>query len=127
VGIDLTVLLPKATGVDNYMLNLVLLLARLDHANRYMIFVNRADCDRFAGVLPRRPHNKTRPRPWTFPQPAARRMWTTPGARSTSREGEDTGPPADSRKLRLAAEAELDHCRRRRGCATSKALPRNHR
>ncbi len=53
VGIDLTALLPEATGVDNYMLNLVLHLARLDHANRYMIFVNRADRDRFAGVLPR--------------------------------------------------------------------------
>jgi len=36
MGIDLTALLPKATGVDNCMLNLVLHLARLDHANRYI-------------------------------------------------------------------------------------------
>lgn len=43
VGIDLTALLPKGTGVDNYMKSLVHSLACLDLENEYFIFVNLED------------------------------------------------------------------------------------
>ena len=46
VGLDLTALLPEATGVDTYMLELVRHLAQADQANSYSVFVNREDRDR---------------------------------------------------------------------------------
>lgn len=52
VGIDLTALLPKWTGIDNYMIGLVTHLAKLDEVNRYYLFVNREDREVFAGWLP---------------------------------------------------------------------------
>ncbi len=53
VGFDLTALLPQATGVDNYLRNLLLHLGRLDSRNRYYVFVNSVDRHLFAGHLPR--------------------------------------------------------------------------
>jgi glycosyltransferase involved in cell wall biosynthesis len=52
VGIDLTALLPEATGVDNYLTRLVLALGRADHTSRYTVFVNFEDRGRLAGALP---------------------------------------------------------------------------
>lgn len=46
IGIDLTALMPEATGVDTYLLQLVGSLAEVDQRNRYAIFVNREDRDR---------------------------------------------------------------------------------
>ncbi|MFL5820775.1 MAG: glycosyltransferase family 4 protein [Solirubrobacteraceae bacterium] len=46
VGIDLTALLPEATGVDTYLLKLVEGLAAIDRRNRYVVFVNREDRER---------------------------------------------------------------------------------
>ena len=46
IGIDLTALLPEATGVDTYLLELVEGLAAIDRRNRYVIFVNREDHER---------------------------------------------------------------------------------
>jgi glycosyltransferase involved in cell wall biosynthesis len=43
IAIDLTALMPKATGVDVYLLQLVRHLARMDRENRYSIFVNAGD------------------------------------------------------------------------------------
>lgn len=43
IGIDLTALLPEATGVDTYLLELLDGLAAVDRRNRYTIFVNRED------------------------------------------------------------------------------------
>ena len=43
VGIDLTALLPEPTGVDNYLMNLVLSLAQVDAESRYVLFINRED------------------------------------------------------------------------------------
>jgi hypothetical protein len=37
VAIDLTALLPEATGVDNYLKHLVLYLGRIDDKNQYRI------------------------------------------------------------------------------------------
>jgi glycosyltransferase involved in cell wall biosynthesis len=47
IGIDLTALLPQRTGVDNYLTSLVSHLARIDRRNRYRLFVNREDRERF--------------------------------------------------------------------------------
>jgi glycosyltransferase involved in cell wall biosynthesis len=47
VGIDLTALLPVATGVDTYLLRLVEALARVDGDTHYTFFVNREDRGRF--------------------------------------------------------------------------------
>lgn len=46
IGIDLTALLPQATGVDNYLLRLVRGLAEVDGRNRYVVFANREDRER---------------------------------------------------------------------------------
>jgi glycosyltransferase involved in cell wall biosynthesis len=50
IGIDLTALLPQRTGVDNYLTSLVSHLARIDRSNRYRLFVNREDRERFDGL-----------------------------------------------------------------------------
>src|SRR5439155_25547701 len=52
VGIDLTALLPIATGVDRCLENLVLHLGQLDRDTRYTIFMNHEDRHRFDDVLP---------------------------------------------------------------------------
>lgn len=52
IAIDLTALLPEATGVDNYLKNLVLNLGRVDERNRYRIFVNYEDRHVFQNRLP---------------------------------------------------------------------------
>ncbi len=53
IGIDLTALLPEATGVDAYLLGLVRGLAEVDRRNRYVVFVNRED----RGRLPELPRS----------------------------------------------------------------------
>ncbi|MCL4673610.1 MAG: glycosyltransferase, partial [Sphingomonadaceae bacterium] len=50
LGIDLTALLPEATGVDAYLLGLVRGLAEVDRRNRYVVFVNREDRGRLPGL-----------------------------------------------------------------------------
>jgi glycosyltransferase involved in cell wall biosynthesis len=52
IAIDLTALLPHATGVDNYLIRLVTHLGRVDLDNHYTIFLNYEDRRRFDGVLP---------------------------------------------------------------------------
>ena len=52
IAIDLTALLPEATGVDNFLKNLVLNLGRVDESNSYRIFVNHEDRHLFQGMLP---------------------------------------------------------------------------
>lgn len=52
IGVDLTAILPVATGVDTYLEELVLALGRVDRENRYTLFVNLEDRLRFRGVLP---------------------------------------------------------------------------
>jgi alpha-1,3-rhamnosyl/mannosyltransferase len=52
VGIDLTALLPMATGVDVALRGLVTALAAADGDTRYTVFVNREDVGLFAGRLP---------------------------------------------------------------------------
>jgi glycosyltransferase involved in cell wall biosynthesis len=52
IAIDLTALLPEATGVDNYLTQLVLHLGSVDHDNQYKVFVNYEDRNLFRGVLP---------------------------------------------------------------------------
>ena len=52
VAIDLTALLPVATGVDTYLKQLVLHLGRVDRHNAYIVFVNFADRRLFDGFLP---------------------------------------------------------------------------
>jgi alpha-1,3-rhamnosyl/mannosyltransferase len=47
VAIDLTALLPEATGVDNYLMRLVMHLSRIDQTNQYTLFVNYEDLDLF--------------------------------------------------------------------------------
>lgn len=53
VAIDLTALLPEATGVDNYLKRLVLHLGQIDHENCYTLFVNYEDRGLFNDLLPR--------------------------------------------------------------------------
>lgn len=53
VAIDVTALLPQMTGVDNYLVQLVLNLAKVDQRNEYLIVHNREDCRLFADRLPR--------------------------------------------------------------------------
>lgn len=50
IGLDLTSLLPEATGVDRYVTGLVAHLTELDRENRYDVFVNREDRRSFAGL-----------------------------------------------------------------------------
>ncbi len=51
VAIDLTALMPKTTGIDTYLMEMVRHLARLDQESRYTIFMNFADRHRFHGEL----------------------------------------------------------------------------
>lgn len=51
VAIDLTALLPRRTGVDTYLLELVKHLAKIDRQNLYTLFVNVADRVHFDGTL----------------------------------------------------------------------------
>jgi glycosyltransferase involved in cell wall biosynthesis len=53
IGLDLTALLPDATGVDHYLIRLVTHLGRVDHDREYVLFVNYEDRHRLAGRLPR--------------------------------------------------------------------------
>jgi len=50
--IDLSALQPQATGVDNYLRHLVLYLGRIDHENRYRIYVNFEDRHLLDDLLP---------------------------------------------------------------------------
>jgi glycosyltransferase involved in cell wall biosynthesis len=52
IGVDLTALLPRITGVDQYLLHIVRGLARIDARNRYTVFVNREDRKLFDGLPP---------------------------------------------------------------------------
>ena len=52
IAIDLTALLPKPTGVDNYLKQLVLHLGCVDDDNQYRVFVNYEDRNLFKGTLP---------------------------------------------------------------------------
>src|ERR1039457_1435982 len=52
IALDLTALLPEPTGVDRYMMQLVLHLARIDGKNQYRIFLNREERNIFDGRLP---------------------------------------------------------------------------
>ena len=52
IAVDLTALLPHETGVDRYMIQLVLHLGKIDQWNHYRIYVNWEDRNRLAGVLP---------------------------------------------------------------------------
>ncbi len=51
VAIDLTALMPKTTGIDTYLVEMVRNLAKLDRKSRYTLFLNFADRKRFDGVL----------------------------------------------------------------------------
>jgi glycosyltransferase involved in cell wall biosynthesis len=51
VAIDLTALLPRRTGVDTYIVELVKHLAKIDGENQYTLFVNAADRRHFDGTL----------------------------------------------------------------------------
>lgn len=53
IAIDITALLPQTTGVDNYLIQLVLNLAKIDHRNEYKIFHNHENRGIFGGRLPR--------------------------------------------------------------------------
>ncbi len=50
VGLDLTPLLPRISGVDRYLTELVTALARFGTGLRFTLFVNRGDRDRFADL-----------------------------------------------------------------------------
>lgn len=52
VAIDLTALLPLATGVDKYLTRLVTHIGHLDSERRYTVFVNYEDRRRLAGHVP---------------------------------------------------------------------------
>jgi len=52
IAIDLTALMPQATGIDVYLIQLVRHLAALDQENCYSIFVNAGDRERL-GVATR--------------------------------------------------------------------------
>jgi glycosyltransferase involved in cell wall biosynthesis len=54
VGIDMTCLLEKPTGVDNYLTGLVCALGKIDYTNHYTLFVNREDRERVASLAPGR-------------------------------------------------------------------------
>lgn len=53
IAIDITALLPQRTGVDNYLIQLVLNLAKIDKLNEYKILHNYEDRRIFDGRLPR--------------------------------------------------------------------------
>jgi glycosyltransferase involved in cell wall biosynthesis len=50
--LDLTALLPEVTGVDRYMIQLVVHLGKVDQRNRYRIYINWEDRNRLTGLLP---------------------------------------------------------------------------
>jgi glycosyltransferase involved in cell wall biosynthesis len=52
IALDLTALLPHETGVDRYMIQLVLHLGKVDQKNRYRVYVNWEDRNRLTGLLP---------------------------------------------------------------------------
>lgn len=52
IGIDLTALLPEATGVDVSLKGLVRSLGAIDQETRYTVFVNHEDRQIFDGALP---------------------------------------------------------------------------
>jgi glycosyltransferase involved in cell wall biosynthesis len=52
IALDLTALLPHETGVDRYMIQLVLHLGKVDQRNRYRVYVNWEDRNRLTGLLP---------------------------------------------------------------------------
>jgi glycosyltransferase involved in cell wall biosynthesis len=60
IAIDLTALMPIATGVDTSIIDLVTHLAKVDSENCYTLFVNTADRRRFDGMLG--PNMTVRPR-----------------------------------------------------------------
>jgi glycosyltransferase involved in cell wall biosynthesis len=53
LAIDVTALLPAATGVDVYMKQMVLHLAQIDRDNSYAVFLNREDRHLFEGRVPK--------------------------------------------------------------------------
>ena len=52
IAIDFTAFIPQSTGVDTYMKQLVLHLAKIDSANQYLICLNFEDRQLFARKLP---------------------------------------------------------------------------
>jgi len=54
IALDLTPLMPRQTGVDRFMLNLVRGLSRVDRENRYLVFVNHGDEPRLPELDPAR-------------------------------------------------------------------------
>lgn len=52
IAIDFTAFIPQMTGVDTYLKQLVLHLAKVDQHNQYMIYHNREDRRFFADNLP---------------------------------------------------------------------------
>ena len=52
IAIDVTALLPESTGVDRYITELVLHLAKIDSSNQYMIYHNYEDRKVFTRKLP---------------------------------------------------------------------------
>lgn len=66
VAIDLTALMPRPSGVDNYLRELVTHLGQIDTENRYTVFLNLEDRDLFVRRLPDNFHIHAwclRPRP----------------------------------------------------------------
>lgn len=51
IGIDLTSLLPISTGVDNYLIQLVIGLNQIDRKTHFTLFVNHEDRKKFTGQL----------------------------------------------------------------------------
>jgi len=51
VGIDCTSLLSYPTGVDTYVIELVLSLNQIDHETHFYIFINHEDREKFSGQL----------------------------------------------------------------------------
>jgi glycosyltransferase involved in cell wall biosynthesis len=54
IALDLTPLMPRQTGVDRFMLNLVRGLSRVDPENGYLVFVNHGDEPRLPELDPAR-------------------------------------------------------------------------
>ena len=52
IAIDFTAFIPQTTGVDTYLKQLVLHLAKVDQSNQYMIYHNHEDRRFFANNLP---------------------------------------------------------------------------
>ena len=52
IAIDFTALIPLMTGIDTYLKQLVLHLAKVDQRNQYMIYHNYEDRRFFANDLP---------------------------------------------------------------------------